>query len=65
MRMHFQAAVFGFAIVTMGIAVGAVWEMLEWAVITVHDPVPDLIVDTVGAIIAGIFGARILAVAKR
>lgn len=60
MRAHFRTVTFALAVVTMGIAAGAIWEMFEWTIIKVHDPVPDLMVDTVGAIVAGIFGAWVL-----
>lgn len=57
---HLRTVVFGLAIVTMGIAGGAIWEIFEWVIINVKDPVPDLIVDSIGAIFAGIFGAWVL-----
>lgn len=60
MRAHFRAVTFALAIVTMGIAAGATWEMFEWTIINIQDPVPDLMVDTLGAIVAGIFGAWVL-----
>lgn len=59
-RAHMRTAAFGLAIVTMGIAAGAVWEMFEWAIINVKDPVVDLLVDSIGAILAGIFAAWVL-----
>lgn len=65
MRAHFHTAVFGLAIVTMGIAGGAVWEIIEWSIINIKDPVPDLIVDSIGAILAGIFGTWVLKMEAR
>lgn len=64
-RAHLRTIAFGVAIVTMGIAAGAVWEMFEWAIIHVKDPVTDLMVDSIGAILAGIFGAWALKVDRR
>lgn len=64
-REYFRPVVFGLAIVTFGIAAGAIWEMFEWLIINVKDPVPDLMVDTIGAIVAGVFGARVLKVQLR
>lgn len=65
MRAHFHTAVFGLAIVTMGIAAGAIWEMFEWTLISLKDPVLDLMVDSIGAIAAGIFGTWVLKVEAR
>lgn len=55
-RAQFRTVAFGLAIVTMGIAAGALWEMFEWLIIKIKDPVSDLMVDTLGAIIAALFG---------
>lgn len=64
-RAHLRTVVFGIAIVTIGIAGGAIWEMFEWAIIKIHDPVSDLIVDSIGAIIAALFGTWVLKVEAR
>lgn len=62
---YFRTVVFGLAVVTIGIAAGAVWEMFEWLIIQIRDPVQDLLVDTVGAILAGIFATWVLKVEAR
>lgn len=64
-RAHLRTVAFGIAIVTMGIAAGAIWEMFEWLIINVKDPVVDLMVDSIGAILAGVFGAWALKVDAR
>lgn len=59
-RAHLHTVVFGFAIATMGIAGGALWEIFEWTAIYVTDPVSDLVADSIGAIIAAGFGTWVL-----
>lgn len=61
-RAHLRTVAFGLAVVTMGIAAGAIWEMFEWAIINIKDPVADLIVDSIGAILAGLFATWVLKV---
>lgn len=65
MRVHFHTVNFGLAIVTMGIAAGALWEMFEWLIIKIKDPVPDLMIDSLGALIAALFGTWVLKVETR
>lgn len=60
MRAHFRSLAFGFAIVTFGLAAGAVWEMIEWSFTDLTDPVVDLMMDGIGALVAGILGTWIL-----
>lgn len=62
---NLRTVAFGIAIVTMGIAAGAIWEMFEWVVINVQDPVPDLMVDSLGALFAGVFATWVLKVEAR
>lgn len=50
-----RGLLFGLVIATFGLAAGAVWEMIEYTLIQLKDPVEDLMVDTVGAVLAGLF----------
>lgn len=62
MREEFRgrSLVFGLAIATMGLAAGAVWEMIEYTLIQLKDPVEDLMVDGLGAVLAGLFAIWVL-----
>lgn len=55
-----RGLLFGLAIATMGLAGGAVWEMIEYTFIQVKDPVEDLMVDGIGAVLAGLFAIWVL-----
>lgn len=60
-REHFvrYEALFVLAIVSFGVAVGAVWEIVEWLCDIIHllsDTIIDLIMDTIGALAAGAVG---------
>lgn len=55
-----RGLLFALVIATFGLAAGAVWEILEWTFIQINDPVPDLILDGIGAIVAGLFAAWVL-----
>lgn len=45
-------------IISFGIAIGALWEVFEWVTATINsldDTIVDLIMDTIGAIVASLF----------
>ena len=59
-RAHFQTrgALYVLAIASFGLAVGALWEMVEWTFIPrLRDPVADLYMDAIGALAAGLLAA--------
>ena len=46
------------AIASFGLAIGALWETFEWFVLRrLMDPVNDLMMDTIGAVVAGLLAA--------
>jgi hypothetical protein len=54
---HFRRHPVHFVLVisSFGISLGALWEVFEWTLIgELRDPVGDIIVDSIGAILAGI-----------
>ena len=54
LRPH--AIVFTMAVASFGVAIGAVWEIFEWAIGeigTIDDTILDLALDTAGALLAG------------
>ena len=60
MRAQFRGrgALYVLAIASFGLAVGALWEMVEWTFIgTLRDPVADLMMDAIGALAAGLLAA--------
>lgn len=62
MLTHFRdkGLLFGLVIATFGLAAGAAWEMFEYTLIQLKDPVEDLMVDAIGAALAGLFAAWVL-----
>ena len=61
-KAHFatHGLLFVLAIANLGIAIGAIWEVFEWVVNISHslnDAMIDLIMDSTGAVVAGIFSA--------
>lgn len=65
-RVHFctHVWIFALAIGSFGLAVGALWEILEWSLAipqTYRGVAVDLIMDTLGALIAALFAARVIA----
>jgi hypothetical protein len=62
-REHFRDHRFHFVVVisSFGISIGALWEIFEWIVLPVlTNPVEDLIMDTLGALLAGLLAAKAL-----
>lgn len=55
-----RGLLFGLVIATFGLAAGAAWEMIEYTLIQLKDPVRDLMVDAVGAALAGLFATWVL-----
>jgi hypothetical protein len=56
-----RAALYVLALASFGLAVGALWEMIEWAFIgTLRDPVADLYMDAIGALAAGLLALWVL-----
>jgi hypothetical protein len=52
---HKHRSHFALAISSFGISLGALWEVFEWSLIgDLRDPVGDIIVDSIGAALAGI-----------
>lgn len=59
-RMHFRGhgALFVLTVASLGLAVGALWEVFEWALAMPHNnPGMDLLMDAVGALAAGLLAA--------
>lgn len=55
-RDHF--VVFALSVVAFGIAIGALWEVFEWVVGALDgldDTINDLVMDSIGSILAGLF----------
>lgn len=61
-RQHFYThrVHFVIVIVSFGVTLGAWWEIFEYWIIAVRDPVSDLIVDSIGAIAAGLLSCYVL-----
>jgi hypothetical protein len=59
MRTEFRgrSLLFALVIATFGLAIGAVWEMIEWTFIQLKDPVVDLMMDGIGAVLAGLLAS--------
>lgn len=57
MREHFRAHRVHYAviIISFGVTLGAWWEVFEWVILAkLTDPVGDIIVDTLGAVLAAL-----------
>lgn len=62
-RQHFRRHLGHFVIViaSFGISLGALWEVLEWLFAeSLADPVADIILDSLGAVLAGAVAAWVL-----
>lgn len=68
-----RAAAWAFAVL-LGLAIGAVWEVAEWGFDQVapgdvtkgkHDTILDLVMDTLGALLAGRLSLAFLSPAER
>ena len=65
MRKHFREhrAHFALVIISVGVTLGAWWEVVEWVILKrLVDPVGDIVVDTLGAVAAA--GVALWALSK-
>lgn len=59
-RSHFRThrTHFVLVIASFGVSIGALWEIFEWLILVkLTNPVEDLVMDTLGAILAGFIAA--------